>query len=62
MGLDILFIPSRPYNPFPLSTLLNLGIKNENILGYFGIFWDLLPGNEKKRLLFFWVPQKKPLF
>ena len=39
MGLDILFIPSRPYNPFPLSTLLNLCIKNEDILGYFGIFY-----------------------
>ena len=39
MGLDILLIPSRPYNPFPLSTLLNLCIKNEDILGYFGIFY-----------------------
>ena len=39
MGLDILFIPSRPYNPFPLSTLLNLCIKNEDILGSFGIFY-----------------------
>ena len=46
MGLDIFFIPSRPYNPFPLSTLLNLGIKNENILGYFGIFYPETKRND----------------
>ena len=46
MGLDILFIPSRPYNPFPLSTLLNLCIKNKDILGYFGIFYPETKRND----------------
>ena len=53
MGLVILFIPSRPYNPFPLSTLLDLCIKNEDILGYFGDILGSLPRNEKKQLLYF---------
>ena len=35
MGLFIVFIPSRPYNPFLLSTLLNLCIKNKDLLGFF---------------------------
>ena len=29
--------------------------------GYFGIFWDLLPRNEKKRLLYFGYPKRNDL-
>ena len=29
---------------------------------YFGIFWDLLPGNEKKRLLKFGYPKRNDFF
>ena len=54
MGLDILLIPSRQYNPCPLSTLLNLCIKNDDILVYFGNFYP-----ETKRKDFYSLGTRK---
>ena len=31
-------------------------------MGYFGILWDILPGNEKKQLLYFGYPKRNDFF
>ena len=55
MGLFILFIPSRPYNLFPLSTLFNLCIKNNN-------FWGFFTRKRKEKTFFISGTQKETPF